>query len=774
MEKRYKYTIGNENYNFNLSTEKSIHYIYGKNGSGKTMFSRECKECSKDNCIKYVFNKDYISSNIYTEELNNEISENKQGAAQKEKTFQIFLGEELKELKEEEMFVNERNNEIDNINLEYSIDVKFMITGAEEQKIIDKFKIEINETLIQQEFKKFLNQKKPMKEFEQNIEKIINDTKLKISSNEEFKNIEKAYKTLNHLENINKFINITNDLLENIDNLNSKIKKYNEIEILKNDKLEFKEWIEKGIELHEKQNKDDCQFCDSKFSENKLLEIEKELNKITNKKYELKNKIEEECKKISENNIIKLIEQKSMMEDIDTKKYSKKYEELERLKNNLKHMKKSSINEKIVEINLQTFNKEKKQNKEIKTEEFKKLLGEKGYFLCKEEDIKRKLRNEIIKNLIDQKKKEISANISGKIGENSSKYSDRMNEFLKQLDIKNIELELKINKQSSSKGKTLELKIKGNHEFKNLSEGELSALSFSYFLTNFEMELNKQMTNEDSKDLMLFIDDPFTSNDINKVFKMSEIQLNVCEDKFRITEALGKLNKEKNIKTDYILTTHNILIFQILLSNLIDGRNDKGEIKVLPKLDKSIQAYRITEGDNERSLSEVEIKKLFIDEYLMVDKIYEIYMKYISLEKKEVVENDFVCMGFFMEKHIDVLVDINYRKGNCLVKELKNLRQVIKELNKGEADGEFEKNLGKLDEDKYDFEYLRNIKKYIMDKEFEYKFSAKFYEICELRPTEKELIEEYLDLFKNKSINRFLRHHANFNYPTFFELSNFS
>ena len=46
---------------FTLNTNKSFIFIYGKNGSGKTTFS-------KSDCFdsEFVFNVDYVNKNIYT------------------------------------------------------------------------------------------------------------------------------------------------------------------------------------------------------------------------------------------------------------------------------------------------------------------------------------------------------------------------------------------------------------------------------------------------------------------------------------------------------------------------------------------------------------------------------------------------------------------------------------------------------------------------------------------------------------------------------------
>lgn len=55
-----KFTNPDSKKNLEIEIDKKMIFIYGKNGSGKTTFSR-----SHDFDKKYVFNEDFIHKNVY-------------------------------------------------------------------------------------------------------------------------------------------------------------------------------------------------------------------------------------------------------------------------------------------------------------------------------------------------------------------------------------------------------------------------------------------------------------------------------------------------------------------------------------------------------------------------------------------------------------------------------------------------------------------------------------------------------------------------------------
>ncbi len=90
---------------FNISglDESNVNYIFAKNGTGKTTFSREVKNISNDSMLKFIFNYDYIENNIYTTNVSNENEQSRLNISEKHKnnTFKIMFGENIHEIQRE-------------------------------------------------------------------------------------------------------------------------------------------------------------------------------------------------------------------------------------------------------------------------------------------------------------------------------------------------------------------------------------------------------------------------------------------------------------------------------------------------------------------------------------------------------------------------------------------------------------------------------------------------------------------------------------------------
>ncbi|NQX83558.1 MAG: hypothetical protein HRS50_02510, partial [Mycoplasmataceae bacterium] len=96
MKNKIQNYRSNKNINLEeLDLTKKVHYIFGKNGSGKTKMSREIT--SLKDMQSLVFNVDYIANNIYEEKLNeNGKKELILSNTRKDKTYKIFLSSDLK------------------------------------------------------------------------------------------------------------------------------------------------------------------------------------------------------------------------------------------------------------------------------------------------------------------------------------------------------------------------------------------------------------------------------------------------------------------------------------------------------------------------------------------------------------------------------------------------------------------------------------------------------------------------------------------------------
>ncbi|MCH6235031.1 AAA family ATPase [Cognataquiflexum rubidum] len=136
---------------------------------------------------------------------------------------------------------------------------------------------------------------------------------------------------------------------------------------------------------------------------------------------------------------------------------------------------------------------------------------------------------------------------------------------------------------------------RGEKIAENLSEGEKTAISFSYFLVSLEsLHRDKKL-----KDIIIFIDDPISSLDGNHIAQIYSI---INSFFFRQNEDPEDPNKFVNCFKQLFISTHNFEFFSFLKdSNRINKKNtreyyfvkrlskDESEIQGLPK---SLRDYK--------------------------------------------------------------------------------------------------------------------------------------------------------------------------------------
>lgn len=136
---------------------------------------------------------------------------------------------------------------------------------------------------------------------------------------------------------------------------------------------------------------------------------------------------------------------------------------------------------------------------------------------------------------------------------------------------------------------------RGDNIAENLSEGEKTAISFSYFLVSLEsLHRDKKL-----KDLIVFIDDPISSLDGNHVAQIYSL---INSFFFRQNEDPIEPNKYVNCFKQLFISTHNFEFFSFLKdSNRINKKNtrefffvkrlskEESELQVLPK---SLRDYK--------------------------------------------------------------------------------------------------------------------------------------------------------------------------------------
>jgi len=136
-------------------------------------------------------------------------------------------------------------------------------------------------------------------------------------------------------------------------------------------------------------------------------------------------------------------------------------------------------------------------------------------------------------------------------------FIDNINDFVKQISGENFNLKIKITQRDdleiSSETKNIE----------HLSEGEKSTLALAYFFT--DLKLNQKI----DKNFIVFIDDPFDSNDHFKYDNLPNIK--ISNEKEGLSNFLEELEKKNKKKGSLIISTHNIHVLSSLIRNIIDN-----------------------------------------------------------------------------------------------------------------------------------------------------------------------------------------------------------
>ncbi len=106
-----------------FNDSKRTHFIFGKNGSGKTTIAREIK---KSELMNFVYNRDFIFENIYEEVLVSGEIEANQKPENKSNSFSIFFGKEAQILlSKRNEYLDKKKELIESINQSLEVDEKY-------------------------------------------------------------------------------------------------------------------------------------------------------------------------------------------------------------------------------------------------------------------------------------------------------------------------------------------------------------------------------------------------------------------------------------------------------------------------------------------------------------------------------------------------------------------------------------------------------------------------------------------------------------------------
>lgn len=547
---------------------KSVNFIYGNNGSGKTTITRvvENPELSVDSSVVWEHNKpievlsynqDFVKANFNSETTIRGI---------------FTLGEdsekiykEIEKIKSNIATIEIESESLKKSNIEDNIQLDDKKTDIS-KKLWNKCKKEYGEKTPQlfvgynSSTQKF-SEKIFKTEYQDNVEKyedIIKEYELLYSNADEHRDVISLI-DYSSLKNITDDKIFKTEIIENKDVTLSK---------LIND-MGNSSWIEQGLVFLPKAH-GKCPFCQQDITNDFL----KNINNLYDKKYkedkqnfliklnqylEIKDNINEFVAQnisiISDKNILKKV--KDQFDLLDS--------EFDKKKDDLKYICKCNFDYKIIDyINgeISKYNCESKiiNDKIDNADKEKPLLVSKAWdylrhisqddisdYLLSTEKIKQNLKenetkiynNKLELTKLNDKKDELESSISG-----ISKTIVKINEMLKAFNFNNFML-----KENDDHKTYSIIRPNGDDASKTLSEGEFSLISFLYFyFLVFGSKTRKGLDTEH----VLLIDDPVTSMDSNILFIVSTL----------IRELIDNcVENKRNIKQIFI-SSHNVYFFK--------------------------------------------------------------------------------------------------------------------------------------------------------------------------------------------------------------------
>ena len=576
--------------NFGKIFNKKSCYIFGKNGSGKTTISRKISNTLNDKYDLFIFNKDYIRNNVFIQdEKKEEVDAQKISVKNKSRTFDIFLGKPLVDITKK-IFKNEENKISNKENLKNSFlietELKDWLSFLNyEKKIYEKKDFE--KSIIREEILAGIKNKSPRSE-------IFNDIRNKISS----------IKLINEREVISSDFN---NLIKTLKIQNSSFDKFN---------LHWRKTRkpQKVIDLHKKafelsKPEGHIEFLGKEIEQSDIL---KYLEDNTSEKNEILADINDRKKTIKKEftKILHNIESKNLIENyIDMKR---NIEEIS--KNNILEIK---DNEEF-SFRFKLYEKHK-EDKKSEIDNIKTIINTNWLILIMRNHNPETISNiseylntyKILKEetkLLKEEKEKLEVNFN-------ESFVKKINKTIKHISKDDFGIELK---NSSRTGEHfLEIRSK-NKNLENLSEGEKNTLAISYFLV--DLAINYENIN---KDFIVFIDDPFDSNDHFKYDYLFDLKFDIDEKELNIIDLLKKIEEYKNVESRCIISTHNINVLSAFIRNLKNTKDATGkELFYKIKNEEHINlVHLMKKPDNNIEIIDLDINLFFPKEDLMRDYI---------------------------------------------------------------------------------------------------------------------------------------------------------
>ncbi len=396
-------------------------------------------------------------------------------------------------------------------------------------------------------------------------------------------------------------------------------------------KLISKEWVSKGLEIHEnKESNDDCPFCQQTLENTDIINqyklfinslksktvdaIEVHINVIksildvlviNNKNLKsLSNEIERLSKiiGIKKSNFIKEIDFTKLEELLNK---TSQYLEIKKNKLTEDILKEEKISIILSEINSEITtisNLYSKNNLEIQSlnlkigdlskrkSELRKQIAQLALLNYSEQNTKiLEERNELLSKLELDKKKLQTEKDKAPSKEKKALIIQFMNELIKTAGLHKYAINKDFNLMLKTNGKKI-YDISKNTNF--ISDGEKSVIAFTYFLASSIQKIERF---EDINDLTLFIDDPVSSNSYNYLHGMGRILKTLSTLYRKILD-----NKDTSISPQVFVLTHNLQFYNFLAGNIYK----KNSIFFNFELNKTTKKPYLKKVNNSRKLSE--------------------------------------------------------------------------------------------------------------------------------------------------------------------------
>lgn len=527
-----------------LKLDKKMIFIYGKNGSGKTTFSR-----SKDLDKKYVFNEDFVYKNVYI--IDTEGAKIDSGV--KNNFSELLIGEDVVQLKEKQNKLEEIKKELNTKSCDNEAFINFVLVNNGIPNSYNFLKEKVDETFNYDETKTIEEQMNIYKSSLELEQIITSDEELEINMNQikKHENIKLLIEKIKKIPLLDEFLFSDNypklmELNSDLDIINKNIQNIKSLEDLgKNKKVERKDFpiIRECLALQEKVGTDICVLCGNTEIEAGIEEWKKIFQ---DKTVNLKTKVMSELNDILKN-CKSIIEDRKVYEPVAPGTIKNVIIFIEVIENILNELNLGNA----LEIKYQKIVREKY------TEDVNQKYKAIANYLLKEHKDKTIFLNSSLKS-VDGKIKIIKENIEKILKTNANIHKESINSILKELGLDK-EITVGVDRLGGKIKYSLSVV---NNNLSKLSDGQKHKLALAIFLNTIK--------NEDLKGKIVVFDDP--------VVALDELGYHFFKQ-YVIKNIMNNPNIEEC--PNLIILTHNFNYLYIQTSNIIINPNLQDNTKIL-------------------------------------------------------------------------------------------------------------------------------------------------------------------------------------------------